>query len=253
MKMKTQLTLAAVVAAGLLASGCSQQMVGQQVAQAAPEVMTPETKTIVKYDCSSCKKPAAPAKPRPSGHYHPAIPGCTKSVRHNHKTARGGAHSHKYSCRKAAPKRVAPKPAPKPAPRKVMSGHVHPAIPGCTDSIRHNHRSALGGAHKHRYACKKAMAQAPRKAAAPARRVLPGHFHPAIPGCTNSVRHNHPNRGAHSHKYSCRRPAARPAARPVVRQAQPNYQQMATPKMIKPKGTYKGSIKIDGVMKSYQQ
>ena len=152
MKMKTQLTLAAVVAAGLMASGCSQQMVAQQAATMAPAAAAPETvvKTVV--DCSKCKK-AAPAKPRPAGHAHPAVPGCTDSVRHNHPTARGGAHSHKYSCKKAAPKpRPAPKRAPKPAPKKMAPkqvGHVHPAIPGCTDSIRHNHRSGLGGAHKH--------------------------------------------------------------------------------------------------------
>lgn len=294
MKMKTQLTLAAVVAAGLLASGCSQQMVGQQVAQAAPEVPMQETKTVVKYDCSSCKKPAAPApaKPRPSGHFHPAIPGCTKSVRHNHKTARGGAHSHKYSCRKAPAPVRAPKPISAPK-KKVMSGHVHPAVPGCTKSVRHNHRGSNAG-HRHRYACKKAAAAPKRQAGhvhkaipgctdsfrhdhptargsahshryncgqrraaqqprrvAPQQRRLAGHFHAAIPGCTNSVRHNHPNRGAHSHKYSCRRAAPQQQRRPaVVRVPTPKYQQMASPK---PKGNFKGAIKIDSMMQQYQQ
>ncbi len=229
MKMKTQLTLAAVVAAGLLASGCSQQMVAQPVTPAAAAETV--VKTVV--DCSKCAKPEAP-KQQPAGHNHPAIPGCTKSVRHNHPTARGGAHSHKYSCQKAMP---APKPAPAPAPAPKQVGHVHPAIPGCTESIRHNHPSALGGSHKHRYSCKKEQMVAPT-----APRVV-GHVHPAIPGCTDSVRHNHPTArgGAHTHKYSCRRPATQ------------NYQQMATPKMIKPKGTYKGSIKIDGMMKQYEQ
>ncbi|MGB1254815.1 MAG: hypothetical protein ACPG51_03080 [Thiolinea sp.] len=244
--MKTQLTLAAVVAAGLMASGCSQQMVAQQAVAAQQTVdVDPEPKTIVKtiVDCSKCKKPAAP---RPSGnmHGHPAIPGCTDSIKHNHRHPQGGRHSHKYGCKKGGgmkPAPVVPKPAPVvPKPAPVPAGHVHPAIPGCTDSIRHNHQTALGGAHKHRYACKRPQAQAPRNPDA--------HTHPAIPGCTNSVNHVHPNgRRAHTHKYACR------SAAPVSQQPVVNYQQMAQPKMIKPKGTYKGAIKIDGVMKQYEQ
>ncbi|MEZ5535829.1 MAG: hypothetical protein R3F02_09400 [Thiolinea sp.] len=62
MKIKTQLTLAAVITAGLLASGCSQQMVAQQSAEAAPVVQEPVVKTIV--DCSKCAKPTP--KPRPA-------------------------------------------------------------------------------------------------------------------------------------------------------------------------------------------
>ncbi|MEZ5536992.1 MAG: hypothetical protein R3F02_15390 [Thiolinea sp.] len=225
MKMKTQLTLAAVVAAGLLASGCSQQMVAQQAVaqQVAPE---PVVKTIV--DCSKCGKPAAP---RGGGnqwtHTHPAIPGCTDSTTHTHKYTNRN-HTHKYSCRKSAPRRAAPRPAP-----------------------------------------------APRPMPAPAPRVDPNaHTHPAIPGCTNSTTHSHPNGNRpHSHRYSCRKAAPRGAApvqraRPPVKQcwhgrnargqcnprpAQRQYQQVAPmmPK-VKAKGTYRGPIQIDGVMQQYQ-
>jgi len=243
MKMKTQLKLAAVVAAGLLASGCSQQMVGQQVAQqVAPAAAAPVVKTIV--DCSKCKKPAAPARPS-SGHSHPAIPGCTKSVRHNHKTPKGGRHSHKYGCKKAAPRRAAPPrkaPVARPAPVKRVdpNAHTHPAIPNCTRSVRHTHPSG-NRAHAHRYSCRKAQPVRQQ------RRVQSGHFHPAIPGCTASVRHNHPTArgGKHSHRYSCRRPQAQ-APRPQYKQVVP-----VMPK-VKAKGTYRGPIKIDGVMQQYQ-
>lgn len=254
MKMKTQLTLAAVVAAGLLASGCSQQMVGQQVAQqVAPATAAPVVKTIV--DCSKCKKPARPAAPRGGNlHTHPAIPGCTKSVRHNHPHPQGGRHSHKYGCKKAAPRRAAPPrkaPVARPAPvqkRVDPNAHTHPAIPNCTNSIRHTHPNG-NRPHAHRYSCRKPAAQAPRK---PQQRRQSGHFHPAIPGCTDSVRHNHPTArgGAHSHRYSCRRPQTRRPQAPAPRR---QYQQVVPvmPK-VKAKGTYRGPIKIDGVMQQYQ-
>lgn len=245
MKMKTQLKLAAVVAAGLLASGCSQQMVGQQVAQqVAPAAAAPTVKTVV--DCSKCKRPAAPRGG--NLHTHPAIPNCTKSVRHNHPHPQGGRHSHKYGCKKAAPRRAAPPrkaaPAPRPAPvqRVNPNAHTHPAIPNCTNSIRHVHPNG-NRAHAHRYGCRKA---APRRQAPPRARVNPNlHTHPAIPGCTKSVRHQHPNGNRpHNHRYSCRKPQ---------QQQRPQYQQV-TPVMpkVKAKGTYRGPIKIDGVMQQYQ-
>ncbi|CAA6802611.1 MAG: Unknown protein [uncultured Thiotrichaceae bacterium] len=215
MKIKTQLTLASVIAAGLLASGCSQQMVAQQaVAEVAP---APEVKTVV--DCSSCNKPA-PVAPKPvmrgNMHAHPAIPNCTDSVKHNHPHPNGGRHTHAYSCKKAAP---APRPAPMPAP---------------------------------------APAPAPRPVVNP-----DAHTHPAIPNCTNSIRHVHPNgRSAHSHRYSCRKPAVqrpiqRPVQRPIQRPVQRPIQRPVMPAMpvmpkVKAKGTYRGPIQIDGVMQQYQ-
>ncbi len=119
--MKTQLTLASVIAAGLLASGCSQQMVAQQ-AVAEPQ---PVVKTVV--DCSKCGKPT-PVKPKPAAnnkwaHTHPAIPGCTDSKTHTHKYNNRN-HSHKYSCKKAAPR-----PAPKPAPVVPESAPVSKPAP----------------------------------------------------------------------------------------------------------------------------
>ena len=44
---------------------------------------------------------------------HPAIPRCTKSIRHNTQVQRRKVTHHKYSCRKAAPRRaMAPVAAP---------------------------------------------------------------------------------------------------------------------------------------------
>lgn len=233
MKMKTQLTLAAVVAAGLMASGCSQQMVAQQAAEAAPAV-----KTVV--DCSTCGKPKPQAGGNKYTHTHPAIPKCTKSIKHTHKFNNRN-HSHKYGCKKAAPKRVAPK---KMAPKKVApvkrdpNAHTHPAIPNCTNSIKHSHPSG-NRAHSHRYSCRKAAPQQRQQ------RRQSGHVHPAIPGCTNSIRHNHKSGNRpHNHRYSCRRGGG--AQQPPRQQVVP-----VMPK-VKAKGTYRGPIKIDSVMQQYQ-
>lgn len=59
MKMKAQLSLAAVIMAGLLASGCSQ-MSAQQVVE-PPPAPTPDKVVL---DCSKCG-PAPIVKPRP--------------------------------------------------------------------------------------------------------------------------------------------------------------------------------------------
>lgn len=62
---------------------------------------------------------------------------------------------------------------------------------------------------------------APRPAPRPAapRKNPNEHRHPAVPRCTNSVTHIHPNGArSHHHKYSCRGAARRPVTRrPVVR------------------------------------
>ena len=84
MKMKSQLTLAALIMAGLLATGCSQQQAaGSQQQQAAPATET-KTETTT----------AAPA----GSHTHPAIPGCTNSVTHSH-ASNDPNHTHHYSCK----------------------------------------------------------------------------------------------------------------------------------------------------------
>lgn len=79
MKMKFLLSLMTMLAAALLASGCSQQsasqqmtgqqMVGQQVAQAAPPTAEEETvETIVEtvVDCSKCPPKRKPVTPPPA-------------------------------------------------------------------------------------------------------------------------------------------------------------------------------------------
>ncbi len=162
MKIKTQLTLAAVIAAGMLASGCSQQMAGQHVAQAAPVVVDPvvdtsgstveETvQTIV--DCSKCAQPKPVPTPRPVvrptprpkpkpkpvqqrrpvgqwGHTHPAIPGCTNSVTHTHKYTNPN-HKHRYGCTGGKrPARPTPRPAVRPTPRpRPPAPVVRPQVP----------------------------------------------------------------------------------------------------------------------------
>ncbi len=165
MNIKPHISLASIMAAGLLASGCSQ-MSAQQVAQAAPVATpAPVVKTIV--DCSKCARPAARPAPRPrprpaprprsggggNAHTHPAIPGCTNSVRHNHKFTNRN-HRHAYSCKRGAPAPVyRPAPMPAPAPVPMGNAHTHPAIPGCTNSITHNHPYNNPN-HTHRYSCK---------------------------------------------------------------------------------------------------
>ncbi len=127
MKIKTQLTLAAVLAAGMLASGCSQ-MAAQQTA-AAP---APAAETKVVNDCSQCKKPAAPAPKAIAGgaHTHPAIPGCTDSTMHNHPST-NPKHQHAYSCKGGKKKPAKPavvKPVKPIAPRKPVAP-VKPVAP----------------------------------------------------------------------------------------------------------------------------
>jgi len=61
-----------------------------------------------------------------------------------------------------APAPVAPAPAPKPAPVVNPWTHTHPAIPGCTDSTTHTHKYTNRN-HTHHYSCKKAMRAAPRQ------------------------------------------------------------------------------------------
>ncbi|MCK5726422.1 MAG: peptidoglycan-binding protein, partial [Thiotrichaceae bacterium] len=123
-----------------------------------------------KYSCRGQRR-AAPRHTAPrratsprrySGHTHPAIANCTKSVRHNHKSK--GSHNHKYSCR--GQRRAAPRHT---APRRATTGnrwtHAHPAIPRCTKSIRHTHKYGNRN-HSHAYGCRGgAKRPAPRRTA----------------------------------------------------------------------------------------
>ena len=139
MKITNQLSIATLVLAGVFATGCSQQQVaggsqsagggsqqqnegGSQVAgggsqqagsqqqvEAPAPVVTAEPVSVPQ----AAPAPAPVMKPKPQGnrwtHTHPAIPRCTKSIRHTHKY-NSANHSHKYGCRKAAPRAMAPKP-----------------------------------------------------------------------------------------------------------------------------------------------
>lgn len=156
MKMKTQLSLAAIFLAGLITSGCSQMMGAQQVAQAAPPPAPAPGKVITITDCSKC-----PQRPRPAPggggsaggrHSHPAIPGCTNSVTHSHPYT-NARHSHSYSCKGRKPGGKRPGGVRPPRPQNNKWAHTHPAIPGCTDSITHTHPYNNAN-HSHHYSCK---------------------------------------------------------------------------------------------------
>ncbi len=129
MKIKHQLSIATLLMAGVFVTGCSSsqsqaegasQVSGsqQQVEGAAPVVAEPiaAPAPAVKMAPKPVKR-MAPKRmaPKPRGnrwtHTHPAVPRCTKSVRHTHKYNQA-RHSHKYSCQgqRMAPKRMAPKP-----------------------------------------------------------------------------------------------------------------------------------------------
>lgn len=177
MKIKTQLTLASLIAVGMFATGCSQQQAsgGTQTTASQQTTGSQQTtssqQTTGSQQTAGCPKcPAAPTvvntpkppvkpmprpRPRSSGnkwtHSHPANK-CTKSVTHTHKHA-GGTHRHSYSC---GPKRpTVYRPPVKKQP--MTNAHTHPAIPNCTDSISHTHPNGRS-AHKHAYSCKPMMA-----------------------------------------------------------------------------------------------
>lgn len=136
MKTKHQLSIATLLLAGVFVTGCSQQSAGgsqvagssqaqvegasqvsgsqQQVEGAAPVVVAEPAPQKAPAPVRRAPKPAPKMAPKPRvnrwAHTHPAVPRCTKSIRHVHKYNQA-RHSHKYSCQgRMAPKRVAPKP-----------------------------------------------------------------------------------------------------------------------------------------------
>ena len=250
MKNTHQLSIAALVVAGFAVTGCSQQQIAgggasqvaggsQQLASQSqvqtataqkPKIVYKE-RVVVKYK-NVCK--ANCAKPRPRSqwaHTHPAVPGCTNSVSHSHKY-KNRNHRHAYSCRKSG--------------RRVTAtwGHTHPAIPGCTKSVRHSHKHK--GAHSHKYSCGNKPRIHGKKYV---RRVVSGgnrwtHNHPAIAGCTKSVRHTHKYKTRnHRHAYSCKG-----VKRTTYRAAKPPVDVYALQRKLKAKGYYKGPI--DGIVGS---
>lgn len=183
MKFKSQLSIAALMVAGLFATGCSQQSVGgSQVAG-----------------------------------------GSQSQIEGGSQMAGGQASSQQQV---EAPVVAAPVAA---APAKPMGGncHTHPAN-ALTKTIRHCHPNPTG---VHRYGgAKKRVAHGNRWT----------HTHPAIPHCTNSIRHTHKYKNRnHTHRYSCR--GMRHAA-----PARPEVDVYALQRKLKAKGYYKGPI--DGVV-----
>lgn len=260
MKSAHQLSIATLVMAGFIATGCSQQQVtgsgGSQVAGGSQQVAggsqvqtapAPVVKTIIKYKTKTvvkvkevcrakCAKPAP--RPRGNGHFHPANR-CTKSVRHNHKF-NNARHTHKYSCQGKRPT------------VRHQSGHNHRAIPGCTKSFRHNHKFN-SARHSHKYGCRKPAYKRTYKRTyrAPVKRHNKWtHGHPAN-RCTKSIRHTHKfqNR-AHSHRYSCQGQARPQPQRVHVPNMQPKapVNVHALQRKLKAKGYYKGPI--DGIVGS---
>ena len=86
MKIKSSLTIAALIMTGMFATGC-QQMSQQQTA--APATTTPATTTTT---------PAAGG----NAHTHPAVPACTNSITHSH-ASNDPNHTHHYSCKPGIP------------------------------------------------------------------------------------------------------------------------------------------------------
>ena len=223
-----QFSIAALIVAGLFATGCSQQSAGgsqvsggsqsqieggSQVAgsqQAGSQQQVEDTTPVV------ADKPMT-AKPSVGGncHTHPANR-WTKTIRHCHPNPTG---KHRYGGQ-----RVKHKPVHRGYNRWT---HTHPAIPGCTKSIRHTHKFK-NARHSHHYSCKGKKRQTGQW----------GHTHAAIPNCTNSYRHSHKyNTRNHSHHYSCKG-GARPSGGKV--------DVYALQRKLKAKGYYKGPI--DGVV-----
>lgn len=118
MKIKHQLSIAALVMVGFFATGCSQQEAGgsqvsggsqQQVeggAQVAGGSQQQQEEVVVKQEVikQEVVKQEPPVRPRPPSnnpwlHNHPEAPKCAKTRRHSHKFKRTGArHHHRYAC-----------------------------------------------------------------------------------------------------------------------------------------------------------
>lgn len=183
MKIKNQLSIAALIMVGVFATGCSQQSVGGS-----------------------------------------QVSGGSQSQ------IEGGSQVAGGSQQQAEEKVVAPvgEPAVAPKPRMAGNCHTHPAN-SMTRTVRHCHPNPTG---KHRYggARRAPMHHGNRWT----------HTHPAIPRCTNSIRHTHKyNSSNHSHKYSCR---GMRTATPT----EPTVDVYALQRKLKAKGYYKGPV--DGVV-----
>ena len=151
MSMKTQLSIASIMLAGLLVSGCG--MLGAGVSQTQNVVAPKKAKVAVK---------------NPNTHVHPANK-CTNSVTHTHASG-SKPHKHRYSC----------------GPKRSANSHRHPAN-RCTKSIYHSHPNGKK-AHKHRYSCQSKRAVNANTHRHPANRYTHSvtHTHP-----NGARKHNH--------------------------------------------------------------
>ncbi|MEE9310244.1 MAG: peptidoglycan-binding domain-containing protein [Cocleimonas sp.] len=203
MKITNQLSIATLVLAGVFATGCSQQSAGGSQVSGASQ---------------------AAGSQQVSGGSQ--VSGASQAA--GSQQVSGGSQVAGGGSQQAGSQQQVEAPAPVVAAPAVMSEAVR--VP------------------------KAAPRRAPVRRAparrAPARRVS-GHYHPAIPRCTNSVRHNHKNAGKHHHKYSCRKAAPRRAMARVAapaRRAPAQVDIYALQRKLKAKGYYKGPI--DGVVGS---
>ena len=272
MKIKTQLTLAALMAMGLFASGCSQQSAdasvspAQQTTQATSQQTTQATSQQTTSQQTSQQATAVEEGEKVVVEEEM---GAKPVIREVVRTV--------VDCSKCG---GAKRPGGRPAGGKWT--HSHPAIPGCTNSITHSHPYTNRN-HTHHYSCKKAGPKKVVKRPMGSKRPMGGkrpsrpmgnkwlHSHPAIPGCTNSVTHAHPytNRN-HTHAYGCRNQARRPAVRPqpprrpvppMMRPVPRPLPPVQVPTIVVPptkaKGNYKGPIGYNPatlkMMSDYQQ
>jgi hypothetical protein len=243
MKIKHQLSIATLIMAGLFATGCSQQSAGgsqvaggsqsqieggsqtaggSQQASSQQQIDKPavvETRPVVSPPRKAPPGRVAPPKRRMAGncHTHPAN-SLTKSIRHCHPNPRGH-HRYGGAARHGGSK-------------WGRWTHTHPAVPGCTKSIRHTHKYK-NARHSHHYSCKGKRHYTARRA------DQWGHTHAAIPNCTNSYRHSHRySKKNHTHHYSCK------GGRPAYSGGKVDV--YALQRKLKAKGYYKGPI--DGIV-----
>lgn len=156
MKFKSQLSIAALMLAGLFATGCSQQSVGgsqiaggsQSQIEGGSQVAGGQASSQQQVEEPVVAAPvAAPAKPMGGNcHTHPAN-ALTKTIRHCHPNPTG---VHRYGGAK------------KPVVHGNRWTHTHPAIPRCTNSIRHTHKYKNRN-HTHRYSCRGMRHAAPAR------------------------------------------------------------------------------------------
>jgi len=201
MKNTHQLSIAALVVAGFAVTGCSQQQISGGGSQVAGGSQQMASQSQIQ------------VAPEPKIIYKDRVVVKYKNVC-------------KANCAK-----------PRPRPQW---GHTHPAVPDCTNSVRHSHKYQARK-HHHAYSCKKS---AGKRYVAPKKYNQWTHTHPAVPKCTKSVRHTHKyNARNHHHAYSCTTGAKR-----IYKKNKPPVDVYALQRKLKAKGYYKGTI--DGVVGS---